>query len=153
MLAGFETATHGDISIGGQPINHIAPHKRNIGMVFQNYALFPHMTDSRESSVPAASAGRWSKRSGREANAEGARHGPYGQPSETEGQASYRAVSSNASRSRRALVFEPQLVLMDEPLGALDKQLREEMQYEIKHIHENLGVSPSSTSHTIRAKR
>ncbi|MEC7362452.1 MAG: ABC transporter ATP-binding protein, partial [Pseudomonadota bacterium] len=52
MLAGFETATHGEIELGGRPINNIPPHKRGIGMVFQNYALFPHMTVAENLSFP-----------------------------------------------------------------------------------------------------
>ena len=66
MLAGFETATHGDILLGGSPINNIPPHKRGIGMVFQNYALFPHMTVNENLSFPLEVRGQG--KSEREAN-------------------------------------------------------------------------------------
>ena len=139
MLAGFETATHGDIRLDGRPINHIPPHKRGIGMVFQNYALFPHMTIAENLSFPLEVRGMGkSEREGKIRRAldmvemggfEGRR------PAQLSGGQQQRVALA------RALVFEPELVLMDEPLGALDKQLREQMQYEIKHIHDNLGVT------------
>ena len=145
MLAGFETATHGDIILDGNPINNVAPHKRGIGMVFQNYALFPHMTVAENLAFPLQvrhmSKSEIEERVQRvldmvELGAFGNRR--HGQLSG--GQQQRVAVA-------RALVFEPQLVLMDEPLGALDKQLREQMQYEIKHIHESLEVTVVYVTH------
>ena len=145
MLAGFETATHGDILLDGKPINNIPPHKRGIGMVFQNYALFPHMTVAENLSFPLEV--RRQGKSEREANVKKAldmvQMGDFGgrRPAQLSGGQQQRIALA------RALVFEPELVLMDEPLGALDKQLREHMQYEIKHIHERLGVTVVYVTH------
>ena len=145
MLAGFETATHGDILIGGKPINNIPPHKRGIGMVFQNYALFPHMTVAENLSFPLEV--RKFGKSEREEKVKNAldmvQMGEFGsrRPIQLSGGQQQRIALA------RALVFEPELVLMDEPLGALDKQLRERMQYEIKHIHERLGVTVVYVTH------
>ena len=145
MLAGFETATHGDIRLGGRPINNIPPHKRGIGMVFQNYALFPHMTVAENLAFPLQ-VRKMSKAETREKVAKAldmVQMGAFGdrRPAQLSGGQQQRVALS------RALVFEPELVLMDEPLGALDKQLREHMQYEIKHIHERLGVTVVYVTH------
>jgi len=145
MLAGFETATHGDILLNGRPINNIPPHKRGIGMVFQNYALFPHMTVAENLSFPLEVRGQG--KSEREANVMKAldmvQMGDFAgrRPAQLSGGQQQRIALA------RALVFEPELVLMDEPLGALDKQLRELMQYEIKHIHDRLGVTVVYVTH------
>ena len=145
MLAGFETATHGDIVLDGQPINDVAPHRRNIGMVFQNYALFPHMTVAENLAFPlkvrnvdASTIDQKVRRA-----LDMVELGAFGgrRPAQLSGGQQQRVAVA------RALVFEPKLVLMDEPLGALDKQLREQMQYEIKHIHENLGVTVVYVTH------
>ena len=117
MLAGFETATHGDIRLGGVSINNIPPHKRGIGMVFQNYALFPHMTIAENLSFPLEV--RKIGKSDREAKVMRAldmvEMGDFGgrRPSQLSGGQQQRIALA------RALVFEPELVLMDEPLGAL----------------------------------
>ena len=145
MLAGFETATHGEILLDGRPINNIPPHKRGIGMVFQNYALFPHMTVNENLAFPLEVRGQG--KSEREANVRKAldmvQMGEFGnrRPAQLSGGQQQRIALA------RALVFEPDLVLMDEPLGALDKQLREHMQYEIKHLHERLGVTVVYVTH------
>ncbi len=145
MLAGFEAATHGDILLDGVSINDLPPHKRGIGMVFQNYALFPHMTVEENLAFPLKVRGM-SKEAARE-KVERALDmvelGGFGErrPAQLSGGQQQRVAVA------RALVFEPGLVLMDEPLGALDKQLREQMQYEIKHIHENLGVTIVYVTH------
>ncbi len=145
MLAGFETATHGEIILNGNPINNVPPHKRNIGMVFQNYALFPHMTVSENLAFPLQV--RKMSRADTEAKVKRALEmvqlGEFGsrRPSQLSGGQQQRVALA------RALVFEPELVLMDEPLGALDKNLREQMQYEIKHIHESLGVTVVYVTH------
>ena len=145
MLAGFETATHGDIMLAGSPINHVAPHKREIGMVFQNYALFPHMTVNENLAFPLIvrkiPADKIKQRV--QEILDLVELGQFGnrRPGQLSGGQQQRIAVA------RALVFEPKLVLMDEPLGALDKQLREQMQYEIKHIHENLGVTVVYVTH------
>jgi len=145
MLAGFETATHGQILLDGVSINNIPPHKRGIGMVFQNYALFPHMTVAENLSFPLEVRGL--DKSERKEKVQRAldmvRMGEFGgrRPAQLSGGQQQRIAVA------RALVFDPELVLMDEPLGALDKQLREEMQYEIKRIHENLGVTVVYVTH------
>ena len=145
MLAGFETATHGDILLAGQPINNIPPHKRGIGMVFQNYALFPHMTVGENLSFPLEVRGM--SKSQRDDKIRAAldmvQMGEFSarRPAQLSGGQQQRIALA------RALVFEPELVLMDEPLGALDKQLREHMQYEIKHLHERLGITVVYVTH------
>lgn len=145
MLAGFETATHGDILLDGVSINHIPPHKRGIGMVFQNYALFPHMTIAENLAFPLEV--RKMGKSDREAKVSRAldmvQMGEFGgrRPSQLSGGQQQRVALA------RALVFEPDLVLMDEPLGALDKQLREHMQFEIKRISDSLGITVVYVTH------
>ncbi|MBP6418988.1 MAG: ABC transporter ATP-binding protein, partial [Giesbergeria sp.] len=139
MLAGFESPTAGDIFLDGKPITRTPPHKRNFGMVFQNYALFPHMTVAENIAYPL----RVRKLPNAERDAKvkralemvqmGAMGGRY--PSQMSGGQQQRVALA------RAMVFDPQLVLMDEPLGALDKQLREHMQIELKALHRQLGVT------------
>ena len=145
MLAGFETATHGDIRLGGTSINNISPHKRGIGMVFQNYALFPHMTINENLSFPLEV--RKIGKSDREAKVKRAldmvEMGAFGgrRPAQLSGGQQQRIALA------RALVFEPELVLMDEPLGALDKQLREKMQFEITDLAHRLGITVVYVTH------
>jgi len=145
MLAGFETATHGDILLDGQPINNIPPHKRGIGMVFQNYALFPHMTVAENLAFPLEV--RKLGKSEREAKVRRAlemvQMGEFGgrRPAQLSGGQQQRIALA------RALVFEPELVLMDEPLGALDKQLREHMQFEITKLAHELGITTVYVTH------
>ncbi|MGB8623286.1 MAG: ABC transporter ATP-binding protein [Paracoccaceae bacterium] len=145
MLAGFETATHGDILLGGKPINNIPPHKRGIGMVFQNYALFPHMTVAENLAFPLEV--RNMSKSERETKVKRAldmvQMGDFGgrRPAQMSGGQQQRVALA------RALVFEPELVLMDEPLGALDKQLREHMQFEITKLAHDLGITTVYVTH------
>ncbi|MGR3749384.1 ABC transporter ATP-binding protein [Paracoccus sp. (in: a-proteobacteria)] len=145
MLAGFETATHGEIRLAGKPINQVPPHKRGIGMVFQNYALFPHMTVGENLSFPLEVRGM--DKVERETRVKRAldmvQMGSFAsrRPAQLSGGQQQRIALA------RALVFDPQLVLMDEPLGALDKQLREHMQFEIKHLHERLGITVVYVTH------
>ena len=145
MLAGFETATHGDILLDGEPINNIPPHKRGIGMVFQNYALFPHMTVGENLAFPLEV--RKIPKAERDKQVMEAldmvQMGDFAgrRPAQLSGGQQQRIALA------RALVFKPKLVLMDEPLGALDKQLREHMQFEIKHLHESLGITVVYVTH------
>lgn len=145
MLAGFEPATHGEIFLNNDPINNVPPFKRGIGMVFQNYALFPHMSVAENLAFPLQI--RKMRKSEQEEKVKRALDmvelGAFGnrRPAQLSGGQQQRVAVA------RALVFDPDLILMDEPLGALDKQLREQMQYEIKHIHEELGVTVVYVTH------
>ncbi|MCP4386269.1 MAG: ABC transporter ATP-binding protein [Hyphomicrobiales bacterium] len=145
MLAGFEGVTGGDIQINGVPITRTAPYKRNIGMVFQNYALFPHMTVAENLAYPL----KVRKKSRQDV----ANHvEEYLELVELKGYGTrHPGQLSGGQRQRvalaRALIFEPSLVLMDEPLGALDKKLREQMQFEITQLHKKLGFTVIYVTH------
>ncbi len=145
MLAGFEQATHGEIRLAGRNINDVPPHKRGIGMVFQNYALFPHMSVAENLAFPLEVRGLGkAERDAKIVRAlDMVQMGKFAnrRPAQLSGGQQQRIALA------RALVFEPELVLMDEPLGALDKQLREHMQFEIKHLHERLGVTVVYVTH------
>jgi putative spermidine/putrescine transport system ATP-binding protein len=139
MLAGFESPTAGEILLDGKPITRTPPHKRHFGMVFQNYALFPHLTVGQNVAYPLTV-----RKVGKEAQAQRVERALT--MVRLQGMAErFPAQLSGGQQQRvalaRALVFEPQLVLMDEPLGALDKQLREHMQIELKELHRQLGVT------------
>ena len=145
MLAGFETATHGEILLEGHNINDVPPHTRGIGMVFQSYALFPHMTVGENLAFPLEVRGMSrAERTSRVASAlDMVQMGAFAsrRPAQLSGGQQQRIALA------RALVFDPKLVLMDEPLGALDKQLREHMQFEIKALHERLGITVVYVTH------
>jgi|TARA_R110000787_G_scaffold4029_1_gene15686 putative spermidine/putrescine transport system ATP-binding protein len=145
MLAGFETATHGDIRLGGISINNIPPHKRGIGMVFQNYALFPHMTIAENLAFPleVRKLGKAEREQKVKRALDMVEMGDFGgrRPAQLSGGQQQRVALA------RALVFEPELVLMDEPLGALDKQLREKMQFEITYLAHQLGITTVYVTH------
>ena len=139
MLAGFESPTAGDILLDGKQITRTPPHKRNFGMVFQNYALFPHLTVGQNVAypltvrkVPKAEQAERVKKALDMVRLSGMADRL---PARLSGGQQQRVALA------RALVFNPQLVLMDEPLGALDKQLREHMQIELKELHRQLGVT------------
>lgn len=145
MLAGFENVTSGEIIINGQPVNNIAPYHRNIGMVFQHYALFPHMTIAENLAYPLQVRKMPSHEIDKkvadslalvELNHFGKRF-----PGQLSGGQKQRVALA------RSLIFEPSIVLMDEPLGALDKNLREQMQFEIKRLHEDLGFTAVYVTH------
>ena len=145
MLAGFETPTNGEIFLQGNPISKIPPYEREIGMVFQNYALFPHMTVQENLSFPLE-VRKLSKSDVQDKVKKAldmVELGNFGTrfPAQLSGGQQQRVALA------RALVFEPRLVLMDEPLGALDKNLREQMQYEIKHIHERISITVVYVTH------
>jgi putative spermidine/putrescine transport system ATP-binding protein len=145
MLAGFEAPTSGEIRIAGEVVNKTPPHKRNIGVVFQNYALFPHMSVEENLKFPLEARHMGKIEMGARVNEALAmvRLDRFANryPQQLSGGQQQRIALA------RALVFKPNLVLMDEPLGALDKQLREHMQLEIKHIHEQLGVTVVFVTH------
>jgi len=139
MLAGFESPTSGEVLLDGKPITRTPPHKRQFGMVFQNYALFPHMTVGQNVAYPLTVRKVAKDEQARRVAKAIAMTRLTGMadrfPSQLSGGQQQRVALA------RALVFEPQLVLMDEPLGALDKQLREHMQIELKELHRQLGVT------------
>ncbi|MEM9811258.1 MAG: ABC transporter ATP-binding protein [Pseudomonadota bacterium] len=145
MLAGFETATHGEIRLDGRPINNIPPHQRGIGMVFQNYALFPHMSVAENLSFPleVRKMGKAEREEKVTRALDMVQMGAFGgrRPAQLSGGQQQRIALA------RALVFEPDLVLMDEPLGALDKQLREHMQFEITNLAHRLGLTVVYVTH------
>ena len=145
MLAGFETPTNGEIFLQNKPISKIPPYEREIGMVFQNYALFPHMSVQENLAFPLE-VRKMSKSDTQDKVKKVLDMVELGDfatrfPAQLSGGQQQRVALA------RALVFEPRLVLMDEPLGALDKNLREQMQYEIKHIHERIGITVVYVTH------
>jgi len=139
MLAGFENPTAGKIYLNGNPIEHVAPEHRNIGMVFQNYALFPHMTVFENIGFSLKVRGITVNAANDKITIALDKVGLTGvehrYPSQLSGGQQQRVAVA------RVLVFDPQLVLMDEPLSSLDKQLREQLQYEIKSLHQNTGIT------------
>ena len=145
MIAGFEDPTGGRILVGGEDIGDRPPYRRNIGVVFQQYALFPHLTVLQNVAYPLQMR-PVAKRdiAGRVARAlELVRLTGF--------EARYPKQLSGGQQQRvalaRAIVFEPPLLLMDEPLGALDKRLREVMQVEVRHLQRQLGITTVSVTH------
>ncbi|MGC4025469.1 MAG: ABC transporter ATP-binding protein [Mesorhizobium sp.] len=145
MLAGFEKPTSGAIFVGGRQVDALPPYKRNMGVVFQNYALFPHMSVAenvgfplRMRRMPRAEADQRIKRA-----LDMVQLGTMSErrPSQLSGGQQQRVALA------RALVFEPEVVLMDEPLGALDKKLREQMQLDIRDLHRRLGLTIIFVTH------
>jgi putative spermidine/putrescine transport system ATP-binding protein len=145
LLAGFEAPTAGTIRLDGQPIESLPPHRRNMGVVFQSYSLFPHMTVEQNVAFPL-SVRRMSASVARDKVAAALdkvrlREFAKRKPQQLSGGQQQRVALA------RALVFEPRVVLMDEPLSALDKKLREEMQLEIRRLHRELGVTMVFVTH------
>jgi putative spermidine/putrescine transport system ATP-binding protein len=145
MLAGFEEPTSGEIRLNGRSLSKVPPHRRNMGVVFQNYALFPHMTVAENLAFPLSVRGvsraEIGARVERVLQLVRLKHLGSRRPTQLSGGQQQRVALA------RALIFDPDLVLMDEPLGALDKQLREQLQIEIKHIQEDLGVTVVYVTH------
>jgi putative spermidine/putrescine transport system ATP-binding protein len=148
MIAGFDRPTSGEIFINGQPVSAVPPHRRAIGMVFQKLALFPHMTAAENVAFPL----KMRRHDARtipekvERYLDLVRLGGYGSRRINElsgGQQQRVAIA-------RALVFEPDLLLLDEPLAALDRKLREEMQLEFRRIQKELGVTTINVTHDQR---
>jgi spermidine/putrescine ABC transporter ATP-binding subunit len=145
IIAGFESPTAGEVLLGSDPITSIPTYKRNIGMVFQNYALFPHMTVAKNIAYPLQMR-RMNKTRIDQYVTEAL------QMVQLEGlDDRYPKQLSGGQQQRvaiaRALVFNPPLLLMDEPLGALDKKLREQMQIEIKRIQNQTGITVIYVTH------
>ena len=131
-------------------MTRVPPHRRDVGMVFQNYALFPHMTAAQNVAFPL----QMRRVAARRDQAAG-RRGAGARQLERFGDRYPRQLSGGQQQRialARAVVFEPRLLLMDEPLGALDKKLREALQLEIVHVSRSSGRR-SSTSPTTRKRR
>jgi spermidine/putrescine ABC transporter ATP-binding subunit len=145
MIAGFVTPTHGTIMLGDIDITHLPPHRRNIGMVYQNYALFPHMTVRRNVAFPLRMRGVARREIAERVDRALALVRLDGLaerlPNELSGGQQQRVALA------RALVFAPPLLLMDEPLGALDKRLREGLQLEIKRIQREIRSTVIYVTH------
>jgi putative spermidine/putrescine transport system ATP-binding protein len=145
MIAGFETPTGGVIELAGHDLALSKPYQRNIGMVFQNYALFPHMTAAKNVIFPLKM--RRFPRADMQARADkilalvGLSRFSDRYPRELSGGQQQRVALA------RGLVFNPDVLLLDEPLGALDKNLREQMQVEIKRIHREVGITMIYVTH------
>ena len=150
MLAGFEAPTFGRIEIDGQDMTGLPPYERPTNMMFQSYALFPHMTVEKNVAYGLLRDGMGERR-GAATVAEMLKlvqleHFAGRKPHQLSGGQRQRVALA------RSLVKQPKLLLLDEPLGALDKKLREETQFELIKIQERLA-SPSSSSPTTRRRR
>ena len=145
MLAGLEEPSSGSIFIDGQNATDLPPEKREIGLVFQDYALFPHMTVSENVAFPLHMRRRTGADVGRKVDAMmklvGVGELGKRRPAQLSGGQQQRVALA------RALVFEPKLLLLDEPLSALDKNLREYMKAEIKALHRRMGVTVIYVTH------
>ncbi|KVS72270.1 ABC transporter ATP-binding protein [Burkholderia cepacia] len=139
IVAGFEHPTTGDLRVGGRSIVGLPPEKRNFGMVFQGYALFPHMTVEQNVAYPLMVRKQKGPDAVKRVKAalDLVRLGHLADrlPRQLSGGQQQRVAIA------RALVFDPDLVLLDEPLGALDRKLRGEVQVELKALHERLGAT------------
>ena len=145
LLAGFQQPTSGQILVDGKDIGTLPPHKRDIGVVFQHYALFPHMTVRENIGYPLKQR-RLPKDDIRRQVDDALRMVSL----ETYGDRLPRQLSGGQQQRvavARAIVFRPRLLLMDEPLGALDRKLRESVQLELKRIHRDLGVTIVFVTH------
>jgi putative spermidine/putrescine transport system ATP-binding protein len=145
MLAGFEAPSGGDILLAGRSLSRVPPYARGIGVVFQNYALFPHMTIAENVAYPLRQ--RKVTRADIDRRVSAALR-----MIELDGLAARRPAQLSGGQQQRvalarAIVFEPDLVLMDEPLGALDRRLREQMQLEIRRLHATLGNTVVYVTH------
>jgi putative spermidine/putrescine transport system ATP-binding protein len=145
IVAGFVVPEQGTVVLDGRDLTRVPPHRRNIGIVFQNYALFPHMTVSENVAFPLESRGVPRNEARR-------RVGEALETVRLEGldRRLPRQLSGGQQQRvalARAIVFRPPLLLMDEPLGALDKKLRERLQLEIMEISRGLGVTVIYVTH------
>ncbi|WP_420231045.1 ABC transporter ATP-binding protein [Pseudomonas sp. ABY48] len=145
MLAGFETPSSGEILVGGKSLVNVPPHKRDIGMVFQRYSLFPHLSVRDNIAFPLAIRKLAAAERDRRVDAmlKLVQLEPFAhrRPSQLSGGQQQRVAIA------RALVYEPRILLMDEPLGALDKKLREDLQDELRQLHRRLGITIVYVTH------
>ncbi|MGY4492290.1 ABC transporter ATP-binding protein [Pseudomonas sp. TE3610] len=145
MLAGFETPSSGEILVSGQSLVNVPPHKRDIGMVFQRYSLFPHLSVRDNIGFPLSirkhSAEEVKKRVDAMLKLVQLEPFAHRRPSQMSGGQQQRVAIA------RALVYEPRILLMDEPLGALDKKLREDLQDELRQLHRRLGITIVYVTH------
>jgi putative spermidine/putrescine transport system ATP-binding protein len=144
-VAGFAVPTEGEVLIQGRPVTFEPPFTRNVGMVFQHYALFPHMSVADNVAFPL----RMRKRPAPEIRERVAWALALVQLEGLDNRSPRQLSGGQQQRVAlaRALVFEPPVLLMDEPLGALDKKLRAEMQLELKRLHARLGVTVIYVTH------
>ena len=145
MLAGFETPSSGEILVNGQSLVNVPPHKRDIGMVFQRYSLFPHLSVRENIAFPLAirklAASERERRVDAMLKLVQLEQFAHRRPSQLSGGQQQRVAIA------RALVYEPRILLMDEPLGALDKKLREDLQDELRQLHRRLGITIIYVTH------
>jgi len=145
IIAGYEDPTEGTVKIDGQDVSNVPVAKRNIGMVFQNYALFPHMSIAKNIAFPLemrkTPQDEIDRRVQDTLNIVGLGELGGRFPRELSGGQQQRVAVA------RALVFEPDILLMDEPLGALDKNMRQSMQFELKQLHQRIGVTVIYVTH------
>ncbi|WMY10894.1 ABC transporter ATP-binding protein [Paraburkholderia phenoliruptrix] len=145
MVAGFETPTSGQIFVGSRPVTNLPVHKRDIGVVFQSYALFPHLSVFENVAFALKMRGKTGSelKAGVSEALQAVQLDGFEQrmPHQLSGGQQQRVALA------RALVFRPGVVLMDEPLGALDKQLREHMQIELKRLQKSLGTTMVFVTH------
>jgi len=139
MLSGFETPSEGTISIGGDDVTHLAPYRRNVNQVFQSYALFPHMT-VRENiafglKMQKTAAAEVAKRVAEVVELVALTGFEQRKPHQLSGGQRQRVALA------RAIVPRPQVLLLDEPLSALDAKLRQQMQIELKRLQKHLGMT------------
>ncbi|WP_422777726.1 ABC transporter ATP-binding protein [Pseudomonas mediterranea] len=145
MLAGFETPSSGEILVDGKSLVNVPPHKRDIGMVFQRYSLFPHLSVRGNIAFPLAIRKLAPAERDRRVDAMlklvQLEQFAHRRPSQLSGGQQQRVAIA------RALVYEPRILLMDEPLGALDKKLREDLQDELRQLHRRLGITIVYVTH------
>ncbi|TNB81781.1 ABC transporter ATP-binding protein [Pseudomonas sp. Fig-3] len=145
MLAGFETPSSGEILVDGKSLVNVPPHKRDIGMVFQRYSLFPHLSVRDNIAFPLAirklAAAERDRRVDAMLKLVQLEQFAHRRPSQLSGGQQQRVAIA------RALVYEPRILLMDEPLGALDKKLREDLQDELRQLHRRLGITIVYVTH------
>ncbi len=139
IIAGFTKSSGGSIEVDGQDISALPPHKRGLGMVFQHYALFPHMSVAENVAFPLkrqkVDKSEITRRVAEALELVELGHLGARRPAELSGGQQQRVALA------RAIVFRPRVLLMDEPLGALDKMLREQLQLEIRRLHNEMGIT------------